>query len=281
MSRMATLTAACLAVLGAAATAQAATVTLNADSPANGQVYAAQDAPFQVPLGFTSDITGCGAPTASGQVVVTLDGKSLSSDNVTSAAPADTKVLRLAAATPRTYSWYARITCPALPGGELRSETRTFTVQGNPPRLEGSFRVTVHGTPQVWQLTPTCPTGACNTRMTRPGQKAAMLVFNPANATYSGRFAKQNVAPERICRIKTTLGGRTLRSRTHENVYSAINGRITITVRAMGSNADGTKALVSAFTGRQTAQYRFTPRGKRLGCPPGTRASAPLVGILR
>lgn len=270
--------AACLAAAGAA---NAATITLGPASPANGAVLGPQDAPYVITLGWTADPTGCQAPPRDAKVVVTRDGRTLSSDPVNAAPYTQSVPLRIASLKPVTYTWYARMTCAGAPNNEVVSETRTFTVQGNPPRLEGSFRVTVHGTPQVWQFTPRCPTGACDTVMTRKGQRGALLAYNPTTWAYTGRFAVQAVAPERVCTIKTTLGGKVLRRRTIQNVYAATNGTISLSPRGITRSADGARALTAGLVGRQVAQYRYTARGKSLGCPRGSRAAAPLVGTLR
>lgn len=288
MSRTSTALAAVVlgGALATAAPALGASVSLVGASPANGAVLGPQDAPFQVPLVWTADITGCGVPTTTGKLVLEGEGQTREGNPVT-LDPASGQPLgggstyRRATATPVTFTWYAEIACPAAPGGVVRSETRTFTLQGNPPRLVGSFTVKVHGTPQVWQFTPRCAAGACDTVMKRAGQKGALLRYDPAKQTYTGTFAKQAIAPERICRTTTKVRGKVVRSRTYKRVYSANNGRIALSVRGMTATADGSNAIVYGMVGRQTAQYRYTPRAKVLGCPAGRRATAPLTAILR
>ncbi|MCB0882880.1 MAG: hypothetical protein KDC33_11780 [Thermoleophilia bacterium] len=267
--------------LAAAGAANAATIMLSPQSPANGAVLGPQDAPYRVVLGWTADPTGCQAPPTDAKIVVSREGATNSSEPVNAAPYTDSFPLTIASLRPVTYTWYARMTCVGAPNNEVVSETRTFTVQGNPPRLEGSFRVTVHGTPQVWQFTPRCPAGACDTVMTRKGQRGALLAYNPATWAYRGRFRVQSLAPERVCTIKTTLGGKVLRKRTIENVYAATNGTLTLSPRGITRSADGARALSAGFVGRQVAQYRYTKRGRSLGCPRGSRAAAPLVGTLR
>lgn len=288
MSRTSTALAA-VALGGALATAApalGASVSLVGSSPANGAVLGPQDAPFAIPLTWAADITGCGVPTTTGKVVLEGEGRVRAGNPVTldpsTGQPlGGSSTYTRATSTPITFTWYAEIVCPAAPGGMLRSEIRTFTLQGNPPRLVGAFTVRVHGTPQVWTFRPRCAVGACNTVMTRAGQKGAMLRYDPVKQTYTGTFGTQKIAPERICRTTTKVRGKVVRSRTYKRVYSAVNGRIVLNVRAMGATPDRATAIVYGMVGRQTAQYRYTPRAQALGCPPGRRATAPLIALHR
>lgn len=270
------------ALLALAPSALGASVTLTGASPTNGLVVPTQAPPYVVTFQWTADLTGCNAPAtgSTAQLVVTApDGSTLPADPVTGNPPNGLFTLNATPTAPATYQWYVRAGCPAAPGGEMRSETRSFTLTGPDPspRLNGTFRVDVAGSPQTWTFTARCPTGACDVGARRPGSKNFKLTYNPATRSYSGVFPVAAPASERVCTVTRRLKGVIVSRRTYRNVYSAETGTVKLSVRTTAVDAGGTQTLATGLVGTQRARYVANARGTRLGCPSGSFAVATLT----
>lgn len=269
------------ALLAAAPAALGASVTLTGASPANGLVMPTQAPPYVVTFQWQTDLTGCNTPTtgATARLVVTApDGTTLPADPVTGNPPNGLFTLNATPTAPATYQWYVSATCPTAAGGEVRSETRSFTLTGPDltPRLNGAFRVYVAGSPQTWTFTARCATGACDTVARRPGSKNFILAYNAATRTYSGVFPVAAPAAERVCTVTRKLNGVVVSRRTYRNVYSAQTGTVKLSVRTTALDATSVQTLATGMVGTQRARYVANARGRSLGCPSGKFAVATL-----
>lgn len=266
---------AALALAVPAAASAAPSVSLVGRSPADGAVLPAQDAPYLVFLEWRSDTAGCGADTVTGTVVVSREQKEPMTDPVTGSSPSQSTELSAAVSQPTVYTWYARVECPSAPGGEIRSEVRTFTLTGNPPRLDGVYVTSLGGYPATWRFTASCPQGACDATATRPFGTPFRLTYDAERRRYRGTFARQS-APERVCRVRV----RTTRTmRTIPGAYVATRGVVDLTVGGVVRNVDRTATMADNLVGSQVATYRLTARGAKAGCPQGTRMRTRLIAV--
>lgn len=273
-----------VALLAAAHPALGASVALTGASPAAGAVLPTQTPPYSVVFEWTSDLTGCGVASSSAQLVVLApDGSQLAASPVTGAPPNGRFTLTATPQAPSTYRWYVSLACPSAPGGEVHSEERTVTLTGPDPapRLAGPYRVLVAGSVQTWRFAPRCAAGACATLATRPGGGRVLLRYDVARRVYRGTFASASPASERICVVTRRLNGVVVSRRTHRDVYAARSGTVRLSVRDTALDPTGVQTLATGLVGTQRARYVPTARGRRLGCPGGGFAVAPLTAQRR
>ena len=248
--------------------ASAASIALG--GPANGATIPTTGASTGVTLSWSADATGCttdlltAEPKISGPIPV-------KGQAITGAPPSGANVLTFINSRPRrTYSWYVAMNCPGV--GEIRSETRRFTIQGaNPwPRLAGKYQVLWGTTPQTWRFVPRCKRGACRTRVKIPGVPWFTLSYNRRKRLYTARVAGKKGARAAICTDQNT-------DRQFLNAYK---GWFRLTMRVRSTRVRGVHTVADQLVGRLTGKYAPTARGKRLRCP-AFRANDPVRATRR
>jgi hypothetical protein len=251
-----------------ASSAHGAGIALN--GPPHGAVIPTTSASTSVTLSWTADATGCttdllsAVPKISGPIPVV--GKA-----VTGAPPSGANMLTFINSRPkRTYTWYVSMDCTGV--GEVRSEARTFTIQGaNPwPRLSGKHQVVWGSTPQTWRFVPRCKRGACTTRVKIPGVPWFALKFNRKKRVYSARVAGRKGSRAAICTDQ----------KTNKQFRNAYRGWFRLTLRVKSTRVKGVHTLAEQLVGRLNGKYRPTKRGKRLRCP-AFRANDPVRTTMR
>ena len=184
-------------LVGGAGLASGASITLT--GPQNGTTIPTTGRTTSAILSWQADTTGCqssltgAVPRISGPIPVV-------GQSVTGAPPSGANLLTFVNSRPkRVFRWYVAMNCLGV--GEVRSETRTFTIQGaNPnPRIAGKHRVMWGKTPQTWTFWPTCKRGACNTRVKIPGVPRFVLKYNARSRTYNARVGGGKGARAAVC----------------------------------------------------------------------------------
>ncbi len=237
---------------------------------ADGAVIPTKSKSTSVTLRWYADATGCSTnlltavPKISGPIPVVGQA-------VTGAPPDGANMLTFINSKPnRTYSWYVSMDCPGV--GEVRSETRTFTVQGaNPlPRLTGKHQVVWGSTPQTWRFAPRCKRGACRTRVKIPGVPWFTLNFNKKKRLYTARITGKKGARAAVCTDQ----------KTDKQFRNAYKGWFKLTLRVKSTRVDGVHTLAEQLVGRLSGKYTPTARGKRLRCP-AFKANDPVRATLK
>jgi hypothetical protein len=235
----------------------AAAASLAIVSPANGERIPTTSAETKVTLAWAAETSGCDGDQFTAQPVVT-GPISVQTQPITAAPPSGGNMITFRTQTPnRVFSWYVTMDCPGV--GEIRSETRTFTIAGPDPRprLAGRLAVNWGGARQVWTFRPTCATSACATRVKIPGVPWFRLRYDWRHGKYSAHVSGRTAGRAAICRQQN--GNRTWRD--------AYRGWLKLDLRVKQTGVIGAQTFARTLAGRLQGRFRPTARGKKLGCP--------------
>jgi hypothetical protein len=260
-----TLLIAVALIVGLTGATQASAASVALTSPPDGATIPTTGKTTSVMISWTADTTGCDTslvtaePKISGPIPV-------AGQAITGSPPSGANMLTFINSRPkRKYSWYVSMQCPGV--GEIRSETRRFTIQGaNPePRLGGAYKVLWGRSAQTWKFTPLCGRGACRTRVKIPGVPSFILTYRAKKGLYTARIGGRKGSRAGIC-TDTETGKR---------FFNAYRGWFQLSLRVRSTQVSGIHTQASQLVGRMTGRYVPTARGKRLSCP-AFRANDPV-----
>jgi hypothetical protein len=248
----------------------AAAASLIIVSPPNGARIPTTSAETQVTLAWAAETSGCYGDQFTAQPVVT-GPISVQTQPITAAPPSGGNMITFRTQTPnRVFSWYVGMDCPGV--GEIRSETRTFTIAGPDPRprLAGRLAVNWGGSRQVWTFRPNCATGACATRVKIPGVPWFRLRYDWTNGRYSARVSGKKAGRAALCREQN--GNHTWRG--------AYRGWLKLDLRVTETGVVGAQTFARTLAGRLQGRFTPTAHGSKLGCP-AFRESDPVTAEKR
>lgn len=255
---------AALALLGAAATAQGAEITLA--GPRQDAIISTQPGRvIQLPLSWRVDFAGCRTPTSQTVTVTRLSGSTTLVRNPPVLTPPNAAIGRSALLVPAVtvvsrQRWTVTLTCAA--GPTVRA-SRVFVLapQNAPTALRGLY---VLGRQDVWRAGGRCRGTTClaQVRSALHGRTFNLRSIGgfPYRASVNGAFS---------CRGR---GGRVVRN--------AGRGQLGLTVTVLTVRAVGTAIVAQRIQVRGFLRLLRNPRARRAGCPAGTQRFT-LVGVRR